>query len=299
MKYTYQQLKADARDQRINPDDFSDVYNDYQRSKDRELVKSLDKRFGKTAMMGDFLDSDVQEYVTVQYLQLDDWFGEGERDENNGEPPFIRDGDEYGKAILTSRYDDYVNGADVICVAKNRDTEFEPVPFVLDLTYNSDPEKIYEKMHRYHSKEEIAGFTSIRYFSDDDSVSGVPIIKKGGIDILPRFVVGYSNEISDKLVDDLVQGVQYGDTTLSNKAKCYVLAELKSQSEQMLKFFEEEYRGNSASMNRMMHDVECLDRYFAGAIDVARKKDPSLPEHTYAWGNKDEVAKQILAMWIY
>ena len=300
MKITYKELKQDANEQRIKPEGFSDVYNAQQLAKDNERVKSLEKKFGKLALgTGEFSDSEVQEYVTTQFLALDDWFGEEERDEGGEETPFIRGGDGFGKAFLTAKYDDYVNGADVICVAKNRDTDYQPVPFVLDLTYSSDMETVYEKMRRFHTDELLAGFTSIRYFVDDDNITNSPLLEKGGIDILPRFVVGFHRDLSDELIDTLMHGAQFDDTSSSNKAKTLVLAELKNQTTQMMKFFNEEYKNKTPALDKMFSDVQCLDKYFTGAIEVARKKNPSLSPNSDDWGLDDPVARQILFASIY
>lgn len=103
--------------------------------------------------------------------------------------------------FLTSEYDDYVNHIDAICLMDNACSDFKPVPFALDMTYNVDPEKLDKKMSWPHPNKTVGvpGLMTARYF--EDTFNAKPLLKKGKIEIMPRFVIGFNPELSNEITE--------------------------------------------------------------------------------------------------
>ncbi|MBP5633669.1 hypothetical protein J6X13_01910 [Candidatus Saccharibacteria bacterium] len=176
-------------------------------------------------------DAKLLEKTFIDMAESDDWFSE---DDRFGDDPDY----EAISTIPTSEIDDVFNHIDMIGTISNEDTGHERMHFAIDLTYNTDPDKLQKKFswkHMYGMKRtapegasefgeivteraydgstykrtrrlrdkfryglKIPGFASAKYFEDTDRDYD-PDHEKGRIRIMPRFVVGYSPEIADTL----------------------------------------------------------------------------------------------------
>ncbi len=185
---------------------------EYKKGEERSDAKLLEKTFTDMAERGD-------------------WFGEEEA--YGDDPDFL--------ALVTfptSEIDDTFNHIDVIGIIGNTATDHKTLPFAIDLTYNTDYDKMSQKFRwkhiygkkdtapeeasefgesyidiDYHGKSitktkplplkhkyglKIPGFASAKYFEDKNDPWD-PIHDKGRIAIMPRFIVGYSTNIADAL----------------------------------------------------------------------------------------------------
>ena len=201
---------------------------------------------------------------------------------------------------MIEEFDDYMNHIDAICVMNNSKSGYKPLPFSLDITYNVDPEKLDKKMSWEHRAAKIPGFATAKYFEDTFSCDSENKLKKGRIEIMPRFVIGYSPSLSEEITSlrKMSNGAQSTRRDiLSNRAKWCFLKELSEQADQMLNYLED-HHNESDLLEKAFNDVKCLKEYFDGAIEVARAADE--PNHEYEnYVYKDEVAATILSKSIY
>lgn len=294
MKYSWEDIKKDIKKETPSLEIFgnNDPYSNEEIEQDKNRVRGIKAAIGYRETEG-LADSQVQEYTTQQDIIEMDWFSEGKREsELFGNRDIIEN---QTITSLTSEYDDFVNHIDVICVVKNTYSDFQPVPFALDLTYGTDIDQLDKKFswrHPYNSID-TPGFCTAKYFIDTDSLNDEQILPKGRIKIMPRFIVGYDEDLSQRISELRIFGNSDKDDLIreesSMKAKFCVLKELKLQSEQMLEFLTKNSQKNK-DFKKMLEDVTALNQYFKGALETARKHDPHDLE---SYSNKDEVVNAI------
>lgn len=184
---------------------------------------------------GERSDAKLLEKTFINMVEKGDWFGEDEMYGND--PDFL--------ALVTfptAEIDDTFNHIDMIGVVGNEATKNELVPFAIDLTYNTDNDKMGQKFrwrHVYGKKKaapeevsefgesdvsrdyydrntvrsrslplrfryglKIPGFAAAKYFEDKNNPWN-PVHEKGRIRVMPRFIVGYSTDIADALAGGL------------------------------------------------------------------------------------------------
>ena len=180
-------------------------------------------------------DAKLLERTFTDMVERDDWFGE---DESYG------DDSDYLALVTfpTTEIDDTFNHIDVIGMISNEVTNHKTLPFAIDLTYNTDNDKMGQKFrwkHAYGKKGavpdgisefgesyldkdyagnsvtrtralplkfrnglKIPGFASAKYFEDTNNPSD-PMHEMGRIDVMPRLIVGYSPDIADALASGM------------------------------------------------------------------------------------------------
>jgi len=287
--FNWGDIKRDIQNETPDLRDFAggDPYSDEEVARDLATVRQIKSK--PEYRKGDMTDSEVQEYATAQEIGEMDWFGEElRRDE------LFPDG--MGSdtcTFMTSEFDDHVNHIDAVCLMNNVYSDFRPVPFALDLTYSDDPEVLDRKFNWLHKSKYVAspGFTKVKYF--EDTFNAVPLLPKGWIGVLPRFIVGFSSDLSQKITEERMTNTGWGALSReepSSEAKFCVLKELKTQSEQMLEWLDK-HRNDSRELKRMYRNVTALDKFFGGALKTAREHDPRGFE---AYSNRDSVVQQIM-----
>lgn len=184
---------------------------------------------------GERSDAKLLENTFIDMVERGDWFGE---EESYGDDP------DYLALVTfpTSEIDDTFNHIDVIGMISNETTNHETLPFAIDLTYNTDNDKMGQKFrwkHVYGKKDtvpygvsefgesyvdrgyfgraairtkalplkyryglKIPGFAAAKYFEDTNNPSD-PMYEMGRIKIMPRFIVGYSPDIADALASGM------------------------------------------------------------------------------------------------
>lgn len=275
---------------------FKDCYTERQIDRDLQKVYEIKEKLGISPEV-DIPDSRIQEYAIAQEIGEMDWFFEESQDglfeDNKGAPTAV---------FLTSEYDDYVHHIDAICLMDNACSDFKPVPFALDMTYNIDPEGLDKKMSWPHPDRSVGapGLMTAKYF--EDTFNAKPLLKKGKIEIMPRFVIGFNPELSNEITELRMTNSGWDSLKrdeLSAKARWCVLKELKHQSGQMLEYLESNREG-SPLLETAYTQIKALDEYFGGAIEAAREfdKNEGHPERE-DYVERDEVAGAILARNIY
>lgn len=267
-------------------------------------------------------DAKILEKTFTDFVEADDWFCENE---TYGEDP-----DYLALVTFpATEIDDVFNHIDVIAMINNEDTGRETIPFAIDLTYNTDDYKMSQKFrwkHVYGKKDpapvgvsefgehyvekdssgkdvvrtkyspmkfrnglKIPGFASAKYFEDTNDIWN-PMYSKGRIDVMPRFVVGYSPDIADTLANGMPDNEykeKYGEdayqkvkSEYERAKKCakwctlYECAEQASDIRRMLDGMsaEETKWMQPSELEKAKKQIAIMDNYFQRAIDVATKQ---------------------------
>ncbi len=291
--YNWNDIRREVMDYTPKEGDFTDCYSEEEIAKDQAKKQKIKEELGIKEEFG-ISDSRIQEYATTQDIGEMDWFGE---DKSGRDSELFPDGKgQQVEVFLSSEYDDMINHVDAICTINNADTDFKPVPFALDMTYNTNAGDLDKKMSWRHPFRGVGvpGFATVKYF--EDAISYKPEIPKGRISIMPRFVVGFDPDLSTKITEFRMTKDGWdslGRDELSAKAKWCVLSELEEQSGQMLEYLEEHHE-DSELLEEAYSQVKSLNKYFAGAIEAAREMDAAHPEREN-YVKYDEVAGAIMA----
>ncbi|MBP5647751.1 hypothetical protein J6X04_00440 [Candidatus Saccharibacteria bacterium] len=230
----YKRLERILNAMMPDPTEFGYVYPKEEISSDKKQLEAF-KYTPEYKKGQERSDAKLLEKTFTDMLERGDWFGEFD---------LYGDDDDFFalKTFPTAEIDDAFNHIDVICMINNPITNHETLPFAVDLTYNTDSDKMARKFrwkHVYgkkksapegvsefgesyvtknHDGEEvlktrplplkfrnglkIPGFASAKYFEDKDDIWN-PVHEKGRIPIMPRFIVGYSPDIASVLASGM------------------------------------------------------------------------------------------------
>lgn len=296
-KYNWADIREDVQNETPVETDFigDNCYSKAEVEADLAKIDRIKEQLGVGPESG-ISDSRIQEYAIAQEIGEMDWFGEEFRQDE-----LFPDGEGTQTSIfLTSEYDDFVNHIDAIGLMQNADSNGEAIPFALDMTYNSTADGLNKKMSWTHpdKKVRLPGFTTAKYF--EDTFNFDPLIQKGRIPIMPRFIIGFNPELSTEITELRMSSSDWDSLRrdeLTTKAKWCVLKELKHQSEQMLDYLEENHTKNDL-LETAYIQVKALDKYFGGAIDVADKADKNHPDWK-SYADRDDMAQAIMARKIF
>lgn len=227
----YELIENVLYDMTPQPESFKDsVYPAEEVQADEEALQHL-REAPNYKEQDERADAKILEKIFTEFAEQDDWFGE--------EMLYADDPDWRAfSSVPASEIDDNFRHFDTIGTVANRITDYNVVPFAIDLTYNTDPEKIHKKFNWKHvyGKSELApvgvsefgqvqqtkgahgqdyrqlkrlplrqqaglkipGFASAKYYEDTNSMWD-PALPKGRIKVMPRFVVGFNPELADIL----------------------------------------------------------------------------------------------------
>lgn len=302
-----------------NPRDFEgQTYPAEEVESDMELLDDY-RNTPEYRASGERSDAKLLEKTFTDMVERDDWFGE--EDAYGDDPNYLA-----LVTFPSSDIDDTFNHIDVVCMIGNEATGHETTPFAIDLTYNTDSTKMAQKFrwkHVYGKSEtapkgisefgdsytargpyghnvlrtrplplkcrrglKIPGFASAKYFEDKNSPWN-PTHEKGRIDIMPRFIVGYSPDIANVLSLGMPteeyrkkygnmayreKEVQYRNAKL--RAKWCTLNECHEQASAIRTMLEnmdnEETKWMSPEdLKKAKKQISATEAYFAKAIETA------------------------------
>jgi hypothetical protein len=290
-------------------------------------------------------DAKLLEKTFADMVERGDWFGE---EESYGDDP------DYLALVTfpTSEIDDTFNHIDVIGMISNETTGHETLPFAVDLTYNTDNDKMSQKFrwkHVYGKKEsapeevsefgesyidkdysgnnvvrtkalplkfryglKIPGFASAKYYEDKNNPWD-PMYEKGRIDVMPRFIVGYSTDIADVLSGGMPTDEyrkKYGEAAYQKKRSEYKNAEKRAKwctllecSEQasdiryMLENMDPEETKwmQKEELEKAKKQIIAMDSYFNKALQLATDQAQTNPDEMTAmkYADRDIVRQAI------
>ena len=243
-KYTMEEMQRDYQ-----------AILDYQEKK--HIAPEEERRKLKDGLLVEklFMDSEMA-----------DLFAEEIDDEFAYDTLMTDDEDHFLATIPAHPYDDYFNNVDIICSVKNGLTGHDEVVFAVDCT--SNPEKVSEKMGYLRTEEQIPGFTEVKYFHDTAKVGKDPL-PTGGLEKIPRFVVGFDAELAKDLVKgEDSNGNPWQQAELEQKrdrARYYILTELYAQAKGKDKRLEEYFKGLLDNFVQK-RGADTVDRYPGDAV---------------------------------
>ncbi|MBR2830938.1 hypothetical protein IKE83_01105 [Candidatus Saccharibacteria bacterium] len=287
--YNWNDIRHDIVEETPKETDFIDIYGEKSVQNDLDRVKRIRLENGITEPDG-ITESKIQEYATAQEIGEADWFME----EKRAASLFPDDRGQQTAVFLTSDFDDYVNHVDAVAFMVNAESDLRTVTFALDITYNTKDDKLDQKFGWKHPNLKRSGLATVKYFEDTFTHSG-PIIRKGRIFALPRFVIGFSPDLSHEITESRMTSSGWGSLSraeYSTKAKWCVLKELELQSEQMLSALESQK--DSRDYQKLYQDIASLNKYFAGAIAASSEADTAHPDWQ-SYPERDEVFRAIIS----
>lgn len=277
-------------------------------------------------------DAKLLEKTFTDMVERGDWFGE--------EDLYVDDPDYLALTTFpTSEIDDVFNHIDVIGMISNEATNHETLPFAIDLTYNTDNDKMSQKFrwkHVYGKTEtapeelsefgenyidkdysgndvirtkalplkdryglKIPGFASAKYYEDKNSPWD-PMYEKGRIEVMPRFIVGYSTDIADVLAGGMPTEEyrkKHGEAAYQKKrtkykdaerrAKWCTLFECSEQTSDIRHMLEnmdsEETKWMQAEeLEKAKKQIIAMDSYFSNALRLATEQAQTDPDEKAA-----------------
>ena len=223
----------------INPEEFTEVYGEQSVQKDLELVAKLESKFEKNDTTA--LTAEVLEAIIYEQAELSDWLGHNVT------------------TINTSRFDDIVNGVDL--VARFNDKEVDSyLALGVDVTFGK--KAIQLKMEKIMKQIEDDTLTSIKYFESDG--------KKGPLKHIPRVVIGLErntvNQLAKLWLDAKKQELG------KHHARLMLLNQMQTELETFLAFAQ---RKNS---QRSIHSLENALHTIRETIEAQGEDNPDIPE---------------------
>ncbi len=163
---------------KINPEDFSDLYNPANIKSDQELADRLRRKFDIESERDENLKeakklAEILEYIVYDQGESSNWFGE------------------YAYMIKTSDYDDFKNGVDVVAEFDLGDS-VSRTGLVIDATFGHSPRKKIEKI-KSEISQGINGY--VKYFESGDGNY------RGELRGVPKIFVGSDPENTKKLIN--------------------------------------------------------------------------------------------------
>lgn len=341
----YERVENILADLTPNPRDFEGAIYP-TRDVERDIEQLRDFKNSPNYKKGDERsDAKALEKTFMDMVERGDWFGDYELYGDDEEFSAL-------KTFPTAEIDDAFNHIDVIGMINNETTGHETMPFAIDLSYNIDSEKMTKKFrweHIYGKKKNVSerisefgdsymdtddygrlvlktrplqkkfryglkipGFASAKYFEDKDSEWN-PMHEKGRIDIMPRFIVGYSTTITDTLSGGSPTKEyrkQYGEQAYQRKRKEYETAERcakwctlfechdqASDIRYMLEHMDDEEIKwmRPEELEKAKKQIVTMDTYFSKAVRLASDKAESDPEEMMAmkYADRDIVCRAI------
>lgn len=160
--------------ERIDPDSFADLYEKEKIEADKQRVLQMEKgfsgRYSKQEKEFKKL-SEVFESLFSELVELEDWFGED---------VFM---------VETSKFDDYVNGVDLVAEFL-RDGLFTHLGLAIDITTIS---QVKEKIKKILNEIRAGQLPRIKYFVSEGGDF------RGELSNIPRVVIGTDRRSLDKL----------------------------------------------------------------------------------------------------
>ncbi len=201
----HQKAEKLIEESRINEEDLRGLYGE-QVSSDITRVARLEKQFssrenGETAEMKKV--ADIFEALILDCGELSNWLGEN------------------AFTIKTSRFDDYVNGIDM--VIEFRDEEALSASYLgvaADVTFTSDPAKKFERIREHIDKGELG---KVKYFTSEHMNIA------GQLSKLPEVVIGASKKTVMELAELWLERKQ--EELAKHYAQVMVLRQIKDQLE--------------------------------------------------------------------
>lgn len=170
--------KAEERlsDEKIDIEEFRDMYDDKKIEKDKAEVERLKKIFENEQGESKELKklATIFEIIINENLELSDWMGPE------------------AQTITTTDYDDFINGIDTLVEFNDEEKANHHMGLAIDATFSVNLEEKFEKIKNNIDKGKLA---TVEYFKSSDDTF------KGRLSHVPRVVIGVEKNKVEELID--------------------------------------------------------------------------------------------------
>jgi len=174
-KKAQKKIEKIEKEETINLDDFSDLYNPQKIKNDKEYIKKLKRKFKKSEQKyQEYKLGKILEIIIFEQIKKNNWF------------------DENAIPIKTSEYDDFVNKIDIITEFQNQYNEFAYLGLAIDVTFNES--EIENKIkNNITGKIHEGKLPKIKYFKSKTNNI------RGEISNIPTVII----KTNEKTIEDL------------------------------------------------------------------------------------------------
>lgn len=192
-------------DSRIKEEDFTNYYGELDVEKDIKEVDRLEKEFSKTSSQESSemkKVADIFEALVLQHGELSNWFGES------------------ATTVKTSKFDDYVNGVDLLVEFGGEEDETSHLGLAADVTFTSDTTKKFDRLRSQIDAGELA---EVRYFHSD-SLDTYEVLSK-----LPEVIIGAEKRTVMELAE--LWAERQNKELAEHRIQIMILEQMKEQLE--------------------------------------------------------------------
>lgn len=168
----FKEAKEKSDKERIDPDDFKDLYPEDSVEEDVKLAAELARKFEQYEENPEAKKMAlILEEIFSEQIELNEWLGEGVTTRKS------------------SLYDDYVNGVDEI-VEIEEENSVNHLAVAVDVTFGTNLNKKFDRIKKELESGELA---TVKYFENSEGTF------KGRLSKVPRVVIGTSKDNVIKL----------------------------------------------------------------------------------------------------
>ena len=204
---------------RIQPEDFADLYSADVISSDLEYVRRIEERTKRDDAALGYVESAkwgvVLEEVFADQIELNDWLGEGVNTRK------------------ASRYDDLQNGVDEI-IEMAEESSINYLALAVDVTYSE--KKFQKKFSKIRSEIDSGELATVKYFANSEGSF------RGRLAKVPRVVVGVNRTTLAELAKLWIE--RDNKALADHPAQFQILDEINVQLESFRKYAERLGRGD-------------------------------------------------------
>ncbi len=176
---SYEKARDMMRREAIDIEDFVHPYGAEVLSRDVARVRKLEQEYER-GLTVEKIYADIAEMIFYEHIEQSNWFGENV------------------STIKTSRYDDLLNGVDIIVEFHEKDQQALHMGLAVDITFGTNTAQ--KKIGEIKEKIQAGKLSEVKYFQSDHSPH------KGLYQDLPRVVVGVDRahilELSRMWIDE-------------------------------------------------------------------------------------------------
>jgi hypothetical protein len=190
---------------RIKEEDFVNYHGEIDVEKDLKEVARREGEFskGETRESNEMKKvADIFEALVLQHGELSNWFGEN------------------ATTVKTSKFDDYVNGVDLLVEFGGEDDETTHLGLAADVTFMSDTTKKFDRIRRQIDE---GGLAEVRYFHSD-SLDTYEVLSK-----LPEVIIGAEKRTVMELAE--LWAERQNKELAEHRIQIMILEQMKGQLE--------------------------------------------------------------------
>ena len=253
-----QALGRSVNSVQLREEDFADVYSAKELARDQRYVDECKRNFPEK--LSSKKEPRAFERLFVRGVQMGRWLGNLPNE--HGVVDFAT------RTYETTEFDDYMHRVDAFTVLRFNEPietdsgeEVKTLPLGFDVTLNWRRENVMDKITRsYNDNAELPfGFTQLKYFTDGQDKSGLPL--------LPRYVIGVSAAEVRSLREQMKGSNAKLFTPDVLKMRFKTLAEIRAQNELFQAMLPDDvYDSEDSKLHMAQSSIEVADEQLNKAL---------------------------------